>query len=106
MRYLLFLSAVAPYALEPGMKRIPDIIMALGDASTNPAASSVLSPIAAVDRATYGSVRACVVADSCGAFYLWQTEPTAKCGAQIPIIHWWCPFFRDEVCARFGPRPK
>ena len=69
-KYLLFLSGVAPYALEPSMKRIPDIIMAFGDASTDPAAGSVLSPIVAVDRATYGSICARVMADSSGTFYV------------------------------------
>ena len=68
--YFLFLPGVAPDVLEPGVKRIPDIIMALGDTSTDPAAGSVLSPIVAVDRATYGSICACVMADSSGTFYV------------------------------------
>ena len=68
--YLLFLPGVAPDVLEPGMKRITDVVMAFGDASTDPAASSVLSPIVAVDRATYGSICACVMSDSSGTFYV------------------------------------
>ena len=106
MGYFLFFSGVAPNIREPSVECVSVIILAFGDASTYPAAGSVFSSIMAVDRTTYGSVCACVVADSCGALYLRQTEPPAECGAQVPIIHWRGPFFRDEVCTRFGARPK
>ena len=104
--YLLFLSGVTSYVLEPCVERVSDIVVPFGDTTTDSAAGRMLTSIMTVDRSADGSICACVVADSRGALYLRQTEPPAECGAHVSVIHWGGSFLCDKVCTRFGARPK
>ena len=106
VRDFLFLPWISDAVLKPPMERVRDIVVALGDTSTNGTPGGMLAPVVAMDEATDCAVGPSMVTNPGGAFKLLDPEAPAQGRAEITVIHWRGSLFRDEVCTRFGARPK